>query len=1028
MLQRLTHAAISFAIVAVVYQVYVVVAVPFLEPSWSGQAVAHDSMPRQHGRAQAGPHKYRKLLSAYFPADHWSLREPPKTFESGRTMVVLDDYHSRENGQVRVDRLVILFFPRPHVPGSDPPRDAIVLEAPQGAVLQMDKSLRGGPTTGAKMQWADLPGKIVIRSDMRDPGPQDDFHLVTRDLHITEQMIRTDAEVDLRMGPHRGHGRHMELRLLPSDHSGDGLGIGGMESLEITRDVAAIVVPGSGLDSNGTDSARHAAQATISGSEPGNPGKGESVDPRSPIRVTCQGPFRFDFASYIGSFVDQVRIVQTHPGGQRDEIDGDELSFFFAQDRPAQAEGEQDAGMPLSGIHPAMVEVKGAPVRISAPTRDVTVRCERMRVEIGPRRVTFDGQDEVMLQYRGGEIHAPMVQYQHPPERATTRLGTLLAAGSGWLRAVADPQKAEEPFEARWSESMRLGRENGQPILTLEGRPKMTMVGVGRMWADEVKLYLRERDATSPQLPAAVVLDRILAEGRVAIESAELTGRIHHLAVWVEYPSQPSTEGGLELGSARGDMPESLRNTFRRDGTADRRSYGIAGDRLRLQIEVRDRRPVATMVSVDGHVEFREKPVQGSPAKPLVIQAGQLRIDKADTPAAEIRIAATPAMGGPRVSAAQVSVRGMTIRAEALELNRGTSHVWIGSPGELELLVDRDLQGQPLASAQPMTITWQKSMELDQDRITFLENVRAVGNEGQLQTSRLIARLSVPVRFDGALRQQQPELVQLECWDGVTAAFQQLDAGGVVSQQRMELQSLVANRQTGRLEGDGPGWIESVHLATGNGLLASEGGGRRPEAKAGTRGPIRIPGPIQRLRFLRVDFVRGIRGNLIRREVQAMGQVKAIYGPVDSWQQRLQRSLRDGPGAHTVWIACDQLGVFESPLTRLRQSEPSGDRRSGSLELVAEGQVIIEGEAPEQGSFTARADRATYDQLKMMFVLEGNPATLTRQPFVGGPPSESSAQKLIYRHSTGEITIEGLKRLQWNQFDMGRKPPQRVSR
>jgi hypothetical protein len=274
----------------------------------------------------------------------------------------------------------------------------------------------------------------------------------------------------------------------------------------------------------------------------------------------------------------------------------------------------------------------------------------------------------------------------------------------------------------------------------------------------------------------------------------------------------------------------------------------------------------------------------------------------------------------------------------------------------------------------------------------------------------------------------------------VTASFQQQDAGGIVSQQRMELKSLVANRQTGQMEGDGPGRIESVHLATGSSLLASGSGNRFPGNPAVATGPVRVKGlvqakgsvrlagPFQRLRFLRVDFVRGIRGNLIRREVHALGQVKAIYGPVDSWQQRLQRSLQEGPGEHTVWITSDQLGVFESPLARLQQPGRSGSQRSGALELVAEGHVIIEGKAPEQGAFTARADRATYDQLKTMFVLEGDPATLTRQPFVGGPPSESSAQKLIYWHSTGEMKIEGLKRLQWNQFDMGRKPPRGMPR
>jgi hypothetical protein len=1056
MLQRLTHAAISFAIVVAVYQVYVLVAVPFLEPQWSGQAVAQSSTPGQHVLAHTAPHKYRELLAAYFPADHWSLREPPKTFENGQTMVVLDDYHPQDNGQVRVDRLVLLFFPHPRVPGSVPPRDAMVLEAPHGAVLQMDKSLRGGPTTGVKMQWGKLPGKIILRSDMRDRGPQDDFYLVTHDLHITEHMIRTDAEVEMRLGPHKGHGRELEIRLLPSEQAGGGLSLGGIESLEITHDVAAIVVPGKNSLLLSSDSTHSIDRVPVSQLGLDNPGVEVPVEPSGPIQVTSRGPFSFDFASYIGSFVDQVRVVQTHAGGLQDEIHGDELNLFFALDRLAQAGGDQDVKkLPLSGIHPAMIEVKGTPVRIDAPGREVTVRCERMRVEIEPRRATFDGQDEVMLQYRGSEIHAPMVWYQHPPEGSIDHLGTMLAAGNGWLHAVTNLQRAHESLEVRWSESLRLGREDGQPVLTIEGRPKITMVGLGEMRANEVKLYLREQVAGSSPLPAVVVPDRLLAEGLVAIESAELTGRVHHLAVWMDYDSRSSAVGNLTLGNANGSMPKSLRNSLTGGQAAGTRSYGISGNRLRLQITVRNRRPVVTTVSVDGSVEFREKSGQGGPAEPLVIRADQLRIDKADTPEAKINIMAAPAQGGPAngwgsggvrqpTSVAEVSVRGMTIRAASLELNRGTSRVWIGSPGELEMLMDRDLQGQPLATPQPMTITWQKSMELDQDHITFLHQVMAVGNGGRLRTARLIARLSTPVRFDGALQQQQPELVQLECWDGVTAAFQQQDAGGVVSQQRLEMKSLVANLQTGRLEGDGPGWIKSVHLATSSSFLAMGSGNRLPGNGSQTAGLVRAKGlaqatgpvqrgPIQRLRFLRVDFVRGIHGNLIHREVQAMGQVKAIYGPVDSWQQQLQMSLQKGPGEHTVWISSDQLGVFENPLARLQQPGRSGSLRSGgqppgALELVAEGHVIIEGKAPQQGDFTARAARATYDQQKTMFVLEGDPATLTRQPFVGGPPSESSAQKLIYRHSTGELKIEGLRRLQWNQFDMGRKPPQKVPR
>lgn len=1000
MLKRLTHAAIAFVAVVVVYQLYVLAAVPFLEPDWPGRAVIDQSSPERREAAREVVHKYRQVLSAYFPANHWSLRRPPKIFESGRAMVVLDDYHPRDNGRVLVDRCAILFFPQARVRGVAPPRNAIVLESPHGAELQMDSSLRQGPVSIGEWQWAKLLGDIIIRSDMREPGPQDDLRITTRDLYMTEHFIRTDAAVDMRIGPHRGHGREMEINLLPADSAGGGggLSIGGIESLEIFHEVVAEIQPGGvGLFGETRPGPSFPEGVSESGSE------GRQQPAVALVRVTSRGPFRFDFTSFTASFTDQVQAEQDHADGRRDTMQGDELNLYFALDHEAIARGEKRAGMlPLSGMRPASVELKGSPAIVDAPSQGANAECDRMWLEIGPRRVTFESQDEVSLGYRGSEVHAPMVLYQHPPEGSTARIGTMLASGGGWLRAVANPKKPQESFEVRWTESMRLGRRDGQPVLSVEGRPRLDMVGLGRLWADSLELYLREQAAGSDDLPADVVPDRMLAKGRVAIESAELTGRVHQMAVWIDYASDD-----LMLGQPDGDNRAALRSRLGTRGTGQSRSYGIAGNMLRLQLTVRDRRPEVTSVSVDGSVVFQEMPAEGDPVEPLRIEAAQLRIDKADTPSAEIDIVGAPAVAGHSAIDAQVSVRGMTIRAAAMKLNRGSSRVRINSPGQLEMLVDRDLQGQPLAQSQPLKITWQKSMELDRDRITFLQNVVARGSGGWLQTERLVARLTAPVRFDGAVRQRQPELAQLECWEGMRANFTQQDAGGTTAEHRLQMESFTANLQTGQLQGKGQGWIESVHLASGSGMFGPQAHSPRDSTE-----------PPQRLRFLRVDFQRGVSGNLHQRVVEVFGRVEAIYGPVDSWQQQLRRSLSQGPGEQTIWISCDRLGVRESPMARTQKTE-----RVGALELEATGHVVIEGQDPTRGAFTANANRATYDQQKTMFVLEGDgrkPATLTHQQFVGSTPSESSARKITYWQSTGEVTIEGVNKLQWSQFNVGR--------
>ena len=206
-----------------------------------------------------------------------------------------------------------------------------------------------------------------------------------------------------------------------------------------------------------------------------------------------------------------------------------------------------------------------------------------------------------------------------------------------------------------------------------------------------------------------------------------------------------------------------------------------------------------------------------------------------------------------------------------------------------------------------------------------------------------------------------------------------------------------------------------------NGLVARRemGGARRELFPTNSLLEPRVSQP---LRYLKVKFQRDVQGNLHSRYVEARRNVKAIYGPVDSWQQRLVRSRRDGPGKDTIWISSDKLRVGEDPMARVQRAKTSqaddlSSKRLGPMQLSAAGNVVIEGHDPQRGEFTATGDRATYDQQKTMFVLVGNgrkPATLTHQQYPGSPPSENSFQKIIYWQSTGDWNLEG-GNLQWNQ-------------
>ncbi len=184
--------------------------------------------------------KYQAVLATCFPPGHWCLSGKPKIIESGTTMLVLEDYKRDDRGRLDLWQVAIVMFSKPRAEGEPIPRNAVVLEAPGGARLQFDSNLNftqgkiGRPVAGM------FPGEITIRSDMREPGPQDDLLITTRHLQLNDLLLVTDADVDIRLGANRGHGRQLEMKLLREstpDSPTSGLAVSGVEWLEILEDV-----------------------------------------------------------------------------------------------------------------------------------------------------------------------------------------------------------------------------------------------------------------------------------------------------------------------------------------------------------------------------------------------------------------------------------------------------------------------------------------------------------------------------------------------------------------------------------------------------------------------------------------------------------------------------------------------------------------------------------------------------------------------------------------------------------------------
>src|SRR3990172_2591432 len=240
MLRRILHSTMMLAATVVAYQSYVLAMVLWLEPPLAllpEQPVAK----HQVGLPGAPMAKYQRILAAYFPPDHWSQQRPPKVIdnETGTVMFVLDDYERHDDGLVDLPHFALLYFPTPRRQSATPPRDAIILEAPQGARLQFDKNFHPERGEIGEIQLGEFPGRITIRSDMRDPGPEDDLAIETTDLRMNSKLLFTPNEVRFRLGPNVGGGRELEIRLLEEEtaNARGGMKIASVDSLEIRRDV-----------------------------------------------------------------------------------------------------------------------------------------------------------------------------------------------------------------------------------------------------------------------------------------------------------------------------------------------------------------------------------------------------------------------------------------------------------------------------------------------------------------------------------------------------------------------------------------------------------------------------------------------------------------------------------------------------------------------------------------------------------------------------------------------------------------------
>jgi lipopolysaccharide export system protein LptA len=1037
LIPRLTRIASSLAAVIVLYWVYALVAVPFIEPAaaeHNASAVSDDDVVSAERHMQSASEQQAKALGMWFRKGDWELTVP-KILETAQGMLLVKNYRNLGEGKVEIRPCTMIFLPEGNFDNEeDRQRRAIIVRSPEGAILQFDASVDIKQAKVGKPRAGKLMGPVTIHSDQRDPGPQDDLLIKTRDVDLSEQQLWTAQPVDFQLGPNYGHGRAMQIDMAPQ---GSKRGFRGMTLLQLSEHVEMHIHPSNNRG--------------MPGQKPATAGESK---PSPPVEIRCRGPFRFDFLKNLATFQDHVDVLRINPSGPSDQLTCQLLSIFFEATTPKPGVPANDKT--ASNLQAVRAEAVGNPVTVHGPSNDFSARGQQIEYDLKTGGVTLHGHEEVELSQHGRVIHSREVFFQ--PD-AAGRVGRFIALGHGWLNGTS-PDNPNQQIEARWTRRLHFRPHESNHLLSVEGDAHLHMVGRGVLDAEEIHFWLIDAPASANSAPGKMefIPDRLMAIGHVKIDSPQMTGAVGQLQAWFEQvkglarsmaaskpaaaPAAPSgmvtpqppalpatmqpaaeslgpppqadrppaaspslvsgpvlTPRGVQAPAsppaapagepiAPGTIaapPQAVPASPPLEGLPPQSRFNVDGELLRVRIQIEGPVTRVSEVIVEHNVKLRETQTRAPGEKPLLIVGQQLHALMPQPDAALVTVVGQPGY---------IEARGMTLTSEKIHMDRAQNTLWTDSHGLMTVPVDRDLDGKHVAEPQKLEVTWQGHMHFDGQVARFYRQVLAQQGPRALRTEMLEAMFSSPVALGAKAPQTRPEIERITCTQGAFLENRTLEGPKLMSIDYLFAAELRLHQPTGDVSGVGPGWLRSVRVDNGDHKLALPGG---PPAAA--QSPKRPPGA-EGLSYLAVRFERGLIGNLRRKEMTFENQVRTVYGPVATWDGQLDPDRPETWGEQGVMLTSERLSVAEVP---------TGKQDEHSYELEATGNTVV-----ENTMFTARSARLTYAQAKDLLILEGNGRTdarLFRQVRNGAVPSEAAARKILFWPSTNRVEVDKVQML-----------------
>ena len=1004
---QISRAAITFAAVLTMYALYSWLAVPFIEP------VAVQRTPNDIKGPISDERKTRheELLKSLYPDPNMWQRQRPKLVETEDAVLMLSDYRTLDDGRMEIKPCTLLFIQKSAQPRTDGhPGRVVVLDAPDGAILQFDEDVDLRRGEFGRLVGGRLAGEVTIRSNESEPGADDRVYLATRNVNMDERRLWTPSEVSFRYGRSYGKGRDLIASFLPAVEGGTSRGpnIGGLKSLEIVHLDRLHLVAGNSVFSDDT---KAQGDSTTQSQED----RREALA-ASPVEVTCKGPFIFDLEQGLATFEEQVDVLRLNPDAPSDQLNCRWMEVHFGG-LPAGLKPHDKATEPSVTKLVAL----GYPVILNSPSLGAHARGERLEYDVAQRQIRLDGEQPVLLDYQGKRIEALAVQYTMPE---AGRVGQAWAQGPGRFRAEVPLENANEPprtITATWQDELLLRPDGDLHVLSLLGDARIGDGQFGGLQAGQLHLWLKESAAdpmraTKSELPS-ILPDRLLAENAVKLESPALTGSTQRFEVWFHHVPHEA----LTRADASTDPREASPQPWAKPDQQGQSQFDVTGELLRVQLAVAGREVQLRDVSVEGNAKVEETQLVDQVESPVRIAGDFIHVSAANSPQAKAVVAGKPAM---------VSGRGVTLKGTSIHLDRALNRVSVPGEGEAMLplaaaLAPNEAHGQRQLAARPVStslasydrrppkpashkfahITWVDGMDFDGETVKVRGRVEARTDEQRLTAPLVEINLTQRIDFSKPPRRESVDVQQIRLRGQVTMENRTVDGDQITSMDEMVVRDLTIDQQTGALTADGPGWMKTVRRGSNLGPQNFAG-----PALGQNSSPRNSTPDDTALTYLRVTFQSSLTGNVHQRHVRMNDGVRAVYGPVKRWDDVINpdEALQSNP--NVVLLTSDTLQVAE--MGKVSSADRTSENELGPVELQALGNAMVEGK-----TFTARAHRIAYAQSKDLLVMEGDGRTdaeLYRQTAVGGQTGRASARKILYWPGTGRMDIDTFNSLDWS--------------